>query len=105
MSNKNIFTYDVISQSKNIFNQSKNIHYDLFIDTKNLLKFIITNHSNKSIDIVINDTFVSSKEKTFIYNEKLDNIERLGCFIESKYEDWLDLLSSKRINKIILKVD
>ena len=101
--NKNIFTYDTISQSKNIFNQSKNIHYDLFIDTRDLLKFIVTNHSSKSIDIVINDTFINPKEKTFIYDEKLNNIKRLGCFIEGKYEDWLDLLDSKRINKIILK--
>ena len=101
--NKDVFTYDIISQSKNIFNQSKNVHYDLFIDTKDLLKFIITNHSNKSLDIVINDTFINPKETTFIYDEKLDNIKRLGCFIEGKYEDWLDLLSSKRINKITLK--
>ena len=101
--NKDVFTYDVISQSKNVFNQSKNTHYDLFIDTKSLLKFVVTNHSNKSIDIVVNDTFVSPKEETFIYNKKLDNIERLGCFIEGKYEDWLDLLNEKRINTILQK--
>ena len=92
--------HDMISESKNVFNISQNPNYELFIDTEEFLKLRLINVGRKNIQIVVNEKLIRIKDDLFFFNEKIQNIDILGCFIENKFEDWKCHLSQKKVNKI-----
>jgi len=99
----NLITYDIITHSNNVFNQSKNDDYELFVSTTDMLKFRIINKKNKNITVVINDTIIKIEPNKFIYNKQVENVEIFGCFIDDKFDNWVETLNEERVNKIIEK--
>jgi hypothetical protein len=95
--------HDFFSQSDNIFNLTKEKEYDLFVDNQNLLKFRILNAKKHNISIVINDKIIKINDDYFIYNEEMENLFRFGCFVNGRFDNWLNLLKQMKINKITYK--
>jgi len=101
--NTNLITSDIITQSTNVFNQSKNDNYELFVSTTDMIKFRIINKNDKNITVIINDSIIKIEPNKFIYEKKIVKVEIFGCFIDSKFDSWLETLNEKRVNKIIEK--
>lgn len=92
--------YDLISESKSVFNLSKNPNYELFIDTEETLKLRFIKKSKKNISIIINDKIVNVQEDVFFFNEEIHELKIIGCFIDDVFEDWKCHLSEKKVNRI-----
>jgi len=92
---------DLIHESKDIFNQSNNESYSLFLDNQNLLKFKFFNKSDKKIKIIINDKIIDREYGEYVYIDNLDNLETLGCIVDSTFNNWIPFFYEQKTNLII----
>lgn len=96
------FVKDFFSEGNNMFNLTKEKEYDLFVDNIDLIKFRIIKKYDK-MKVVINDRIIKVESDYFIFDEKIDDLNIFGCFINNRYDSWLPYLHEKRINKISIK--
>jgi hypothetical protein len=68
-----------------------------------MIKFRIINKNDKNITVIINDSIIKIEPNKFIYEKKIDKVETFGCFIDGKFDNWVETLNEKRVNKIIEK--
>lgn len=92
---------DLLHESKDIFNMSQNEEYSVFLDNQKLLRFKFFNKTNKKIKILIDDRIIDRDHGEFVFIEDLSNIEKLGCLVEDRFDNWFTLFKLKRTNSII----
>ena len=95
---------DIIHQSDSKFNDSKNVKYEIFVDTDTTLKFIYKKIDN-SIDhnIIINDKIIKVYDEILNYTNEIPILKRFGVFIGNEYEDLLETFKIRKHNKIFYK--
>jgi hypothetical protein len=95
-----IVVYDSLHESKNIFNQSDDENYTLFIDNQKLLKFIIYNKKNKDLKIVINQDIIIVTHGEFLYDNDIVTLETFGILADNIFYNLRPKVNELRTNVI-----
>lgn len=95
-----IVVYDSLHESKNIFNQSDDENYTLFLDNQKLLKFIIYNKKNIDLKLVINQDIIVVRHGEFLYNNDIISLETFGILVDNVFHNLLPKVNELRTNKI-----
>jgi hypothetical protein len=95
-----IVVYDSLHESKNIFNQSDDENYVIFIDNQKLLKFIIYNKKNTNLKILINQDIIVVPHGEFLYDCDIVTLETFGILIDNIFYNLLPKVNELRTNKI-----
>lgn len=96
-----IAVFDYLSESQNIFDQSPSKDYSLFLDNQTKLKFIFKNLSDKKMMIIVNNQILETQGgQQILYNERIRQIDTLGCLIENNFHDWNQYFSELKKNTI-----
>lgn len=85
---------DYFSESDDIFNLTKDKEYKFFVDNNDLLKFRLLKDSNTKIKVIVNDDLIDINNDYFLYDKNINELTTFGCFINNRYDNWLDLLYS-----------
>jgi hypothetical protein len=95
-----IVVYDSLHESKNIFNQSDDENYTLFIDNQKLLKFILYNKKNIDLKIIINEDIIVVTHGEFSYNNDIESLKTFGLLVDNIFHNLLPKVNELRTNKI-----
>ena len=92
---------DQLHESKDIFNMSQSNEYSVFLDNQKLLRFKFFNKTDKKIKILIDNRIIDRGHGEFVFIEDLDKIDKIGCIVEDRFDNWMTLFKLKRTNSII----